>query len=74
LKNLAGATHVLGRNNGKLVSHAAWITRWLQIGSGAALRTAYVEAVATEPTCERRGFATTVMRRLQECIIDFEVW
>ena len=73
LKNLTGATHVLGRYDGKLVSHAAWITRWLQTGSYAALRTAYVEAVATEPAYERRGFASTVMRRLQECITDFEL-
>lgn len=44
----AGLTHVLGYRAGTLVSHALWVTRWLQADKGPILRTAYVEAVATE--------------------------
>jgi hypothetical protein len=57
------ATHVLGFLGGALVSHAMWVTRWLQPGDDPPLRTAYVEMVATEPYHQGRGFATTVMRR-----------
>ena len=47
--------HVIGRVDGAIVSHAMWVTRWLQVGDGDLLRTAYVEAVATEPELQRRG-------------------
>lgn len=66
-------THVIGLLGTTLVSHALWVTRWLQPGDQPALRTAYVEMVATEPQFQRRGFATAVMRRLAEAINDFEL-
>jgi aminoglycoside 2'-N-acetyltransferase I len=37
------------------------------------LRTAYVEAVATEPAFQRRGFATAVMQRVAHAIGDFDL-
>lgn len=58
------ATHVLGRKAGALVSHAMWVTRWLEPGGHRPLKTAYVEFVATHPTEQRNGHATTVLRRL----------
>jgi aminoglycoside 2'-N-acetyltransferase I len=61
-----GATHVLGYHNGLLVSHALWVTRYLQVGSGPLLRTAYIEAVATDPAYRKRGFATTIMKRIAD--------
>ena len=64
-------THVLGWWGSAIVSHAMWVTRWLQPGSPAPLRTAYVEMVATEPAFQGRGFATAVMRRLAGAIQDF---
>lgn len=73
------ATHVLGtigatpNSGGTLVSHALWITRWLQIGSGPLLRTAYVELVATDEAWRGRGFASSVMRRVTEEIRDFDI-
>jgi aminoglycoside 2'-N-acetyltransferase I len=67
------ATHVLGYLRETIVSHAMWVTRWLQPGEGPSLRTAYVEMVATEPNLQRRGFATIVMKRLAEAISDFEL-
>ena len=68
-----GSVHVLGVREGAIVSHAAWVTRWLQAGDRPPLRTAYVEAVATEPARQRRGYATAVMRELQRRIADFDL-
>ena len=66
-------THVLGYRDEELVSHALWITRWLQAGDRSPLRTAYVEAVATAPPYQRRGFASAVLRRLEMEIHGFEL-
>lgn len=68
-----GGTHVLGSLSGSIVSHAMWVTRWLQPGDGPLLRTAYVEMVATDPPYQRRGFASLVMERLAEGIADFDL-
>jgi aminoglycoside 2'-N-acetyltransferase I len=65
--------HVMGRREGILVSHAMWVTRLLQPTSLEPLRTAYVEAVATEPAYQRRGYATAVLRRLAEEVQDFDL-
>jgi len=67
------ATHVLGWWGSAIVSHAMWVTRWLQPGNQPPLRAAYVEMVATAPEFQRRGFATAVMRRLASTIHDFEI-
>ncbi len=67
------AVHVLAYQREILVSHALWVTRWLQAGDLAPLRTAYVEAVATEPAFQRRGYATAVMRRLAKAIAGYEL-
>jgi GNAT superfamily N-acetyltransferase len=66
-------THVLAFEGGELASHALWITRWLRPGPRPALRTAYVEMVATEPARQRRGLATAVMQRLASAISAYEL-
>jgi GNAT superfamily N-acetyltransferase len=66
------ATHVLATVDGELVSHAMWVPRTLT-HRGTPLRCAYVEAVATEPTRQRRGHATRVLRALADAITDFEL-
>jgi aminoglycoside 2'-N-acetyltransferase I len=66
-------THVLGFQDGKLASHAMWVRRWLQIGNGPLLRTAYVEMVATEPELQGQGFATKVMQHLASAIIGYDL-
>jgi aminoglycoside 2'-N-acetyltransferase I len=66
-------THVIGWWGSDIVSHAMWVTRWLQPSNQPPLRTAYVEMVATEPQFQGRGFATAVMRRLASSIHDFEI-
>jgi aminoglycoside 2'-N-acetyltransferase I len=67
------ATHVIGWWGPTIVSHAMWVTRWLQPGGQPPLRTAYVEMVATEPQFQGRGFASAVMRRLASAIDDYEL-
>ena len=65
--------HVLATVEGTFVSHALWVTRWLAPGGRAPLRTAYVEAVATDPLHERRGFASAVMRALVTQVATFQL-
>jgi aminoglycoside 2'-N-acetyltransferase I len=65
--------HILARLDEKLVSHALWNTRWLRCGNSPIVRTAYVEAVATDPPYQRRGFATGVMLELQAHILEYEL-
>jgi aminoglycoside 2'-N-acetyltransferase I len=73
LDTFVGATHVLGYCDNSLVSHALWITRHLQVGTGPLLRTAYIEAVATDRNCRNRGFATSIMKRVAAEIQDFDL-
>ncbi|MEW6718024.1 MAG: GNAT family N-acetyltransferase [Chloroflexota bacterium] len=68
-----GATHVIGYFGNTMVSHAMWVTRWLQAGNSPLLRTAYVEMVATAPEFQRRGFATAIMQELAKSITDFDL-
>jgi aminoglycoside 2'-N-acetyltransferase I len=72
-RDLGAATHVMGFREDKLVSHAMWVTRWLQPEGGPLLRTAYVELVATDPDMQRQGHASAVMRRLAEALGDFDL-
>lgn len=58
------ATHILGYTDGLLISHALWVTRYLQAGTGPLMRTAYVEMLATDLAYRGRGFAAAIMRRI----------
>jgi aminoglycoside 2'-N-acetyltransferase I len=73
LAKFTDATHILARRKGILISHALWMPRWLQPKDLPPLRTAYVEAVATEEAYRGRGYATAVMQRLAQEIRDFEL-
>lgn len=72
-RSFADPVHVLALADGAIVSHALWITRWLSPGGRAPLRTAYVEAVATEPARQRQGLASAVMRRLVHEVAGFDL-
>ncbi len=65
--------HVLVELEGVLVGHACWVTRWLSAGDRPPLRTAYIEAVATEPALQRRGIGGSLMRRLVGEIRTYEL-
>jgi aminoglycoside 2'-N-acetyltransferase I len=70
---LGPGVHVIARADGRIVSHAMWVVRELHAGTRPPFRTAYVEAVATRPLLQRRGFATEVLRRLAREIRDYDL-
>ena len=70
---LPGSTHVLARQGRELVGHACWVTRWLEPEGMAALRTAYVEAVAVLPSRQGYGVGSAVMRRVAEEIDGYDL-
>lgn len=65
--------HVLGFLDERLVSHALWVTRFLQPEGLPLMRTAYIEAVATNPEFQNRGFASTIMQKVVEEIQEFDI-
>ena len=73
LNTFPDSTHVLGHDENTLVSHALWITRWLQVQDRSPMRTAYIEGVATDEPYRKRGFASEVMKKLSEEITNFEI-
>lgn len=74
-QELEESVHVLARDeHGLLVSHAEWVTRWLQPVDHPVLRTAYVEAVATSPTHQRQGLATAVLHRINHTLRSDPGW
>ena len=72
LRELALVGHAIAILDGEWVAHAGWAVRELHAGA-RVLRTAYVEAVATEPRHQRRGFASAVMRALPDALAGFEL-
>jgi aminoglycoside 2'-N-acetyltransferase I len=67
------ADHVLASIDGRLVGHAVWGTRWVQPGDHRKLRTAYVDAVATDPELWGRGIGSAVMSRLEAETAAFDI-
>ncbi len=72
-ETFSNATHVLGYYDELLVCHALWVTRQLQAENDPPMRTAYVEAVATEAMYRNRGFASSIMKYLINEIQDYEL-
>ncbi len=72
-ETFGGGEHLLGREEGRLICHAMWITRWLQPHGHVPLKTAYVELVATHPRHRKRGHATAIMERVALEIADEEL-
>jgi aminoglycoside 2'-N-acetyltransferase I len=56
-----GGRHWLVEIEGRIVSHASVVARTIWVG-GQAVRTGYVEAVATLPAFENRGLGSVVVR------------
>lgn len=67
-----GGTHFLLESDGEIVCHASVVTRELHV-AGVPLKTAYVEAVATEPRMQGQGLGTQVMRAVGD-FIDAGDW
>jgi len=71
-RSATGGTHVIVDIDGSISSHASVVPRTLETG-GHALRTGYVEAVATWPDQQGRGLATEVMRATAGVVDAFEL-
>jgi aminoglycoside 2'-N-acetyltransferase I len=65
--------HFMAYRDDQIVSHAVVTTRWLQPENLPILRTAYVDAVATLPAYQRRGYGSAVMRELTTHITDYDI-
>jgi aminoglycoside 2'-N-acetyltransferase I len=62
-----GGVHVLVEDGREILSHGSLIERRLEIG-GMPVRSGYVEAVATWPDHQHRGYGTLVMREIGDLI------
>lgn len=58
-----GGVHFIREEGGEIVAHAAVVERQLDAGR-ESLATGYVEAVATRPSLQRRGYGSDVMREV----------
>jgi len=68
-----GGLHFLLDLAGAIVSHASVVERQLHV-AGKPLRTGYVEAVATEPSRQRSGLGSAVMREVNAYVAaNFEL-
>lgn len=65
--------HFIAYRDDQIVSHAVVTTRWVQPERLPVLRTAYVDAVATLPAYQRRGYGSAVMRELIVQIADYDL-
>ena len=64
-----GGVHFLIELDGQIVCHASVVERDLHV-AGKPLRTGYVEAVATAPAEQRRGYGSAVMREVNQHVRD----
>ncbi|AUH53162.1 GNAT family N-acetyltransferase [Chromobacterium sp. ATCC 53434] len=70
LGGLEDATHLLVHDAGELVSHAAWLQRELRADGLPPLRSAYVEAVATLPDRQGKGYGSAMLSTIPALIGD----
>jgi aminoglycoside 2'-N-acetyltransferase I len=73
LDNIGPGEHLLGLCDGVPVSHVMWVTRRLQPGGMAPLRTAYVELVATAPEARGQGYATRLLEAVPDLVAEYEL-
>lgn len=67
-----GGTHFIATAGGAIVAHASVVERDIHV-AGHALRTGYVEAVATAPAYQGRGYGSALMLEVDVLIErDFE--
>ena len=65
--------HVRAFLRGQPVGHACWSPRTLEPGNGTPTRTAYVDAVATDPAWQRRRIGSRVLERLADETGDYQL-
>jgi aminoglycoside 2'-N-acetyltransferase I len=64
-----GGLHVVAEEGSRIVAHASVVERRLEI-AGRAVRTGYVEGVATAPDRQGRGLGTLVMEHVSRVIAE----
>ena len=64
----SGGWHFLAYRGERLVSHALVTTRWLQPEGQPKLKTAYIDAVATLPAVQGKGYASALLRQMAKDI------
>jgi aminoglycoside 2'-N-acetyltransferase I len=69
----SGGRHFLAYRGTAIVSHAVVTSRWLQPEGLPLLRTAYVDAVATEPAYQGQGYGSAVMCQLAKEVDDYTI-
>ena len=72
-ESIGSGEHLLGWQDGDLLSHLMWVPRSLQPGDKPPLRTAYVEMVATVPGAQGRGYATKLLENFPSQVQDFDL-
>ncbi|MCU0513875.1 MAG: GNAT family N-acetyltransferase [Anaerolineae bacterium] len=66
--------HILGHLDGILIAHAVISPRWLKPDDQPALKAACVDAVATLPAQQRKGYGTALMHYLaQHIATDYDM-
>jgi len=73
LDDIGPGEHLVGWQDGRVVSHLMWVSRELQPAGMAPLRTAYVELVATAPEAQRRGYATRLLQEFAALAEGFDL-
>ncbi len=73
LEDIGPGVHLLGFVEDTLVSHVMWVPRVLYAHGLGALDAAYVEAVATLPSAQGHGYASTLMRHVSAKLSDFQL-
>ncbi len=68
-RHTLGGRHCFALDGSTVVAHGAVVERRLVAGT-TALRTGYVEGVATSPERRREGLGSTVMRALQRHVVE----
>ena len=58
-----GGVHVVAERGGRIVAHGSVVDRDLRV-AGRPIAAGYVESVATEPSLQRTGLGTAVMREI----------
>ena len=69
----SGGRHFLAYRGAEMASHAEVTTRWLQPEGNPVLKTAYVDAVATLPAYQGKGYGSAVMQHLARNIPEYEI-
>ena len=69
----ADSSHVLASIDGRLIGHACWATRQLQVDDDEPLETAWIDTVVVAPDAQRHGVGSAVMRHVAEMTAGFDL-